>query len=277
MTRVRLRVLALILVALFVLMTFQGTVNFWRPQPPKAVDPPVSPPLGPSSNPYLPSSQTLVNGTQTQGNCGTTWTDVQTSDSLYCKYQEVNKAPANQSGVGILPDGTDANGWSVVANPTPKCSGDSDPWNELNDGIDTNNGDTSCREGNTNGNRVGVTMQNPTFTDPSDVDDFTIVSSAVVKKTGSQASSFSIDVRVGTSSYNNGATQSTTTSYVRYSRTDNVNPITGVEWTASDINNLILAARCVDCSPDERVTQMQAKVDAKYSPEYALEVRFAWS
>ncbi len=226
--------------------------------------------------PYVPSSQTLVNGTETGGDCGSNWTAVRFSDDIRCNYQEVNKAPANQTGIVLLPDGTDVNGWSVTGKNNP-CSGDATPWDELDDGADTHDGDATCREGSTNGNRVGVTLTNPSLIDPSDVDDFTVVSSAVIKKTASQAASISVDVKVGTSAYNNGATQATTTSYVRYSRTDNVNPISGQEWTASNVNNLVVAARCVDCSPDNRATQIQARVDAKYNDEYALEARFAWS
>jgi len=66
-------------------------------------------------------------------------------------------------------------------------------------------------------------------------------------------------------------------SYVRYSRTMTANPISGSEWTSANINDLRIGTRCVDCSPNNRATQTQAKIDAVYDPEHALEVRFAWS
>ncbi len=37
--------------------------------------------------PYVPSSQTLVNGTQTGGDCGSNWTAVRFSDDIRCNYQ----------------------------------------------------------------------------------------------------------------------------------------------------------------------------------------------
>ncbi len=221
---------------------------------------------------YLPSSQTLVNGTQTGGNCGSTWTNLELSDDIRCSYREVDRSAPDQIGVVILPDGTDVNGWAVSG-----CSQDGTPHDELDDPADWNDGDTTCRQGNTNGNRVGVTLVNPTWTDASDVDDFTVVSSAVVKKVSSSSASIAIDVKVGSPSYNNGATQTTTTSYVRYSRTDLTNPISAAEWTSTNINDLKIATRCVDCSPNNQATQVQAKVDAFYNAEHALEVRFAWS
>jgi hypothetical protein len=57
----------------------------------------------------------------------------------------------------------------------------------------------------------------------------------------------------------------------------NASPISGTEWTPGDINGLAVGVRCVDCSPNNRATQVQAKVDAVYNAEFALEVRFAWS
>ena len=119
-------------------------------------------------------------------------------------------------------------------------------------------------------------LTNPTWTDAADVDDFNVTSSAVVKKAASQGASISIDVKYE-ASYSVGATQSTSTSYVRYSRFDDKKPGTGSEWNATNIDNLVVAVECIDCSPNNRVTQIQAKVDAKYNPEYALEVRFGWS
>ena len=266
----------------FVLTAFSPLV---QPAAAPLVDPGGKPPSGgmesgggggesPSSygDAYLPSSQTLVNGTQVGGDCGSAWTFLNSSDDLRCSYTEADKSPLDQSVV-LLPDGTDTNGWAASG-----CSTDSSPWDELDDGPDTNDGDTTCRQGSTNGNRVGVTLQNPSWTDAADIDDFTVTSSAVVKKvSSSSAASIGVDVKVGASSYNNGATQATTTSYVRFSRVDTTNPISGQEWTTTDINDLRAATRCVDCSPNNRVTQMQARVDAVYNPEYALEVRFAWA
>ncbi len=264
--------------ALVLLVGLQALM-YYRPTEPSGPETPsrvVNGPSGPSDS-FPPSSQTVVNGTQAGGDCGSTWSDLNISDDSRCSYQEANKAPANQTGIALTPDGTDVNGWSVSSKPDPKCSTDAEPWNELDDGGDTDDGDATCRQGDTNGNRVGTTLTDPSLTDAPDVDDFTVVSSAVVKKIASQAASVSVDVKVGASAYNNGATQATTTSYVRYSRTDDVNPISGAEWTATDVNNLVVGTRCVDCAPNNRVTQIQAKVDAKYSPEYTLEVRFGWS
>ena len=230
---------------------------------------------GGGSSSYLPTSQTLVNATQTGGDCGSGWTYLNLSDDLRCSYQEVDRSPADQLGVVILPDGSDVNGWASGSG-TP-CSTDGSPHDELDDGPDTNDGDATCRQGSVNGNRVGTTLANPSWTDAADVDDFTVRTSAVVKKTASQAASIAVDVRIGSGTYKNGATQATTTTYVRYSRTDNVNPATGAEWTAADVDGLVAAARCVDCSPANRATQLQASVDAVYNAEHALEVRFAWS
>ena len=234
--------------------------------------------LGPQGGPgdaaYLPTTQTLVNASQVGGNCGTgSWSDVQYSDDIRCYYSEVDVSPADQLGTIILPDGTDVIGWAASG-----CSTDTTPWNELDDGPDTHDGDTTCRQGNTNGNRVGVTLANPSWTDAADVDDFTVVSSSVVKRVStSSAASIAIDVKVGSSSYDSGATQTTTTSFVRYGRTSTTNPISGSEWTSTNINDLKIATRCVDCSPNNRATQMQAKIDAVYNAENALEVRFGWS
>ncbi len=267
----------------FVVTALSPFVQPVAADPPGAGDPPTPPgpgpindsggdgPEPPGAGSYVPVSQTLLNGTQTGGDCGTTWTALNNSDDVRCSYQEANKAPANQLGVVLLPDGTDVNGWAATG-----CSMDATPWDELDDGPDTDDGDASCRQGSTNGNRVGVTLQNPTWTDRADVDDFNVTSSAVVKKVPSQGASVSIDVKYE-SSYSTGTTQSTTTSYVRYSRVDDKKPGTSNEWNATNIDNLVVAVQCIDCSPNNRVTQAQAKVDAKYNPEYALEVRFAWA
>ena len=59
-----------------------------------------------------PLSQILVTGTQTLGNCGTTWTDVQNSDNVYCKYQE-----------------------STVTRLLPNANGDTGSWIVLGPGI----------------------------------------------------------------------------------------------------------------------------------------------
>jgi RHS repeat-associated protein len=270
----RVRVLAAAISVIMILMTWQVVVELWKPgpsEPPKELGPLTA--QGPSSHYYVPSSQTLENGTQTGGDCGSTWSALNESDDSRCSYMEANKDPANQTGVVIIPDATDVNGWSAGKT----CSADATPWDELDDGADTNDGDTTCRDGNTNGNRVGVTLSNPSWTKVADIDDFTVVSSSVVKKTNSQSASISVDVKVDASSYNSGSTQTTTTSYVRYSRTDTVNPISGTEWTASDINGLAIATTCVDCNPDNRATQMQSKIDAVYNPDYALEIRFGWT
>ncbi len=230
-----------------------------------------------AGDPHLPSSQVLVNATQVGGDCGSGWTDLNASDDRRCSFREVNRAPANETAI-LLPDGTDVSGWSSGGKRGP-CSRDTTPYDELDDGANTDDGDATCREGSRNGNRVGVTLQDPVWTDPLDVDDFDVTTSAVVRKTGNKPASFAIDVKVGSSGYSSGTTQSTTTSYVRYARFDGTNPTTApsAEWTGQDIADLTLASRCVDCSPAERVTQMQARVDARYDPEYALEVRFAWS
>jgi hypothetical protein len=197
---------------------------------------------------------------------------VNASDDSKCAYQEADTSPPDQLGLFLGPDGTDISGWAVSP-----CATDPYPHDELDDGADTHDYDATCRQGSTNGNRVGVTFQNPALTDPADVDDFTVVTSAVVNKQGGQGASVSIDVKVGSSGYNNGATQSTTASYTRYSRTNTQNPINNTEWNTGDVQNLVGAVRCVDCNPNNRVTQMQAKVDAFYNAEYALEVRFGFA
>src|SRR3972149_512157 len=130
---------------------------------------PNQPMQGGETFPYVPASQTLVNATQTGGDCGSTWNNSLSSDDIRCSYQEVDRSPTDQLGVVILPDGTDVNGWSV-GNP---CSTDATPWDDLDDGADVNDGDATCRQGSTNGNRVGVTLANPAWTDPTDGDDFT--------------------------------------------------------------------------------------------------------
>jgi len=224
------------------------------------------------SNTYLPSSQTLTNATQTGVNCGSTWTNLGSPDDVRWSYREVDRSPADQIGVVILPDGTDVSGWSASG-----CSTDASPWDELDDGADTHDSDATCRQGTKKGSRVGVTLANPRWNDAADVDDFTVVASSVARKVSSSSASVSIDAKVGALSYHNGATQATTTSYVRYSRTMNANPNSGSEWTSTDIDDLRIATRCVDCSPNNRATQMQATIDAVYNAEYALEVRFAWS
>ena len=42
-----------------------------------------------TSSSSVPSSQTLVNATQTGGDCGTLWTALQSSDDIRCSYREV--------------------------------------------------------------------------------------------------------------------------------------------------------------------------------------------
>src|SRR3989304_718378 len=54
---------------------------------------------------------------------------------------------------------------------------DATPWNELDDGADTNDGDTTCRQGSTNGNRGGVTLQKPSLTDAAAHADFPLLAS----------------------------------------------------------------------------------------------------
>ena len=232
---------------------------------------------GPESGPasggsYLPASQTLVNGTLVGGDCGSAWTFLNASDDLRCSYQEADRSPADQVGVVLLPNGDDVVSWSVSG-----CQTDATAHDDLDDPENPNDGDATCRQGSTNGNRVGVALQNPTWTDPTDIDDFTVTAAVDARKVSSLPASITVDVKVGASAYHVGAIQSTTTSYVRYNRAMTTNPISGSEWTTADVDGLVVAARCGDCSPNDRATKIQATVDGVYNAEYALEVRFTWS
>lgn len=79
----------------------------------------------------FPISQKIVTGTQTLGNCGTTWTNVQTSDDVYCKYQEslMTRLLPNANG--------DTVSWTISG--TGDCTQESNEWECVNE--NPNDGD----------------------------------------------------------------------------------------------------------------------------------------
>src|SRR5438128_1404205 len=93
---------------------------------------------------FLPSFQRQKNATQSAGNCGSVWTDVCTADSLGCSYLEVDRSTPDQLGIVLLPEATVENGWTDAYWPGyPNCTTDSSPHNELDDGLNINDGDAT--------------------------------------------------------------------------------------------------------------------------------------
>src|SRR5881628_2984524 len=102
MSPLRRRLFAVSAALLMVTIGFEVAVRFWPGGPGAGPDGRVINAGPDTTGSYVPSSQTVVNGTQTQGDCGSLWTDVQSSDNLYCKYREVNTAPL--SPTALLPN-----------------------------------------------------------------------------------------------------------------------------------------------------------------------------
>ncbi|HEV8594902.1 MAG TPA: DUF6531 domain-containing protein, partial [Thermoplasmata archaeon] len=255
-----------------VLVSFQALVQPQKPAglPPKTNDP--LGPLGPSTNPYLPSSQTLTNGTQTGGNCGSTWTDLQTSDNARCSYQEVNTAPVSPSK--LLPN---ANGDTVswVVSGTSDCTSEASEYLCVND--DPNNGDTDYIKSTSTTNPTdslenlgtvafnGATVQN-------------VVLNIWCRRTASQAVQVRTLVKTngvlfaGASDFNcpNSGTYGTT------STTYATNPQTGSAWTQGQIDALQAGCRDKDTT-NRQVRCSEVRADVNFNARQSLEVRFAWS
>jgi YD repeat-containing protein len=221
--------------------------------------------LGPATDPYVPSSQSIVNGTQTSGSG---WTDLRDSDNVRYSYREVDRG--SPSSASLLPNvNGDTTSWTAVG-----CT-EANEWDCVNE--DPNDGD---------GTYVKSTAK--TVTDSLEnlgtvnLNGGTVTSVVVwiwCRRTASQSVGVRTLVKThgvvyaGASNYNcpNSPTYgSTSTTYA-------TNPYTGAAWTQAEVDALQAGCRDNDGSTRE-VRCTEVRVDVTYVvPKYSLEVRFAWS
>lgn len=275
MSALRVRLFACVVVVLMIAIGFSGVVQRWKPTvtPPKVHDP--GGPLGPQTNPYLPSSQTLTNATQTGGNCGTTWTNLQSSDDVRCSYREVNTAPA--SPTKLLPNANgDVVSWTVSGTGgAGACDSEANEWKCVDE--DPNDGDTTYIKSTSSTNPTDSieNLGTVSFNGAS-------VSSVVANLWCRRTTSSSVAVRTliktngvlfaGASDFNcpNSSTYGTTSS------TYATNPQTGLAWTQAQVD--ALQARCRDKDATTlQVRCSEIRADVNFNLRYSLEVRFAWS
>ena len=221
--------------------------------------------LSMTTNPYLPSSQSIFNGTQTGGSG---WTDLRDSDNVRYSYQEVDTA--SSSSASLLPN---ANG-DTVSWVASGCT-EANEWQCVDE--DPNDGDTTYLK--STAKTVTDSLENLGTVNLNGG----TVSSVVVWIWCRKAVSQTVGVRTvvkthgsvyaGASDYNcpnSGTYGSTSTTYT-------TNPYTGQAWTQAELDALQAGCRDNDGSTRE-VRCSEVRVDVTYHvARYALEVRFAWS
>ena len=242
MTRVRVRAFAVSTVVLMVLVAFQVAVQNRPSVPTKTLDPPLGP-LGPSTNAYLPSSQTLVNGTQTQGNCGSTWTAIKDSDNAYCSYREANTAPS--SPAKLLPN---TNG-DTVSWTTNGCT-EANEYQCVDE--DPNNGDTDYIKSTSTTNPTD-SIENLGTVSFTGATVSSVVANLWCRKTASGIVAVQPVIKTHGSFYNGASFDCPNAmTYGTTSKSWSTNPNTLAGWTQAEVDALQAGCRDADTTNQKR-------------------------